>query len=289
MVLALKKKELMDEKDREILSLRTEVARLRRMLAEMSPSIEGMLKRRGFIVFRKEPQDDLLIPDAPLEINNFYESMKKYSFRLFLRDIIKHKSSIEMHHLTRFSTVDVIKGYLDFTLKAGIVKMLSRDRYQLARIDVKSFGDTLEWFVAEVLKREYGASAVWGVKFKNTRMGGDYDVIANVEGKLLYAEIKSSPPKQIYDSEIKTFLDRVEGLTSDISIFLMDTELRMKDKIVPMFESELSRRYGKGCFPVERMERELFHINNRIFIINTKDSISANIGKVLIWYFRSKK
>jgi hypothetical protein len=65
----------------------------------------------------------------------------------------------------------------------------------------------------------------------------------------------------------------------------MDTELRMKDKIVPLFEDELSRRY-EAPPSVIRMEKELFQIGDRIFIINAKDGIASNIGKVLDRYFR---
>ena len=93
-------------------------------------------------------------------------------------------------------------------------------------------------------------------------------------------EIKSSPPKQIYDKEITAFLNRVDDLMPEVSIFFVDTELRMKDKIVPMFEAELKRRYKKMA-GVERITKELFHINKKIFIINSKESISANIGTVL--------
>jgi len=82
-------------------------------------------------------------------------------------------------------------------------------------------------------------------------------------------------------------MNRVEDLSSDISIFFVDTELRMKDKIIPMFETELQRRYKKPV-PVERIEKELFHINGKIFIINSKDSIEANIGTVLRFYWNRR-
>jgi hypothetical protein len=97
-------------------------------------------------------------------------------------------------------------------------------------------------------------------------------------------EVKSSPPKQIYDSEIAAFLDRVSDLSPEIAGFFMDTELRMKDKIVPMFESELKKRFPKPP-AVTQIERELFEIENRIFIINAKESIIRNIEKVVSWYY----
>ena len=157
--------------------------------------------------------------------------------------------------------------------------------YRLAPRPVKSFGETLEWYVAEMLRRRLGMEAIWGVKFRRPNVGGDYDVLAKFDGSLLYAEVKSSPPKQIYDGEIGAFLDRVADLSPEIAVFLMDTELRMKDKIVPLFEKELESRY-RTHEPVERIERELFQINGRIFILNAKGDIFQNMQKALYWYYR---
>ena len=98
-------------------------------------------------------------------------------------------------------------------------------------------------------------------------------------------EIKSSPPKQIYRSEITAFLDRVVDLHPEISIFFVDTELRMKDKIVLLFDEELGDRYADPP-EIMRMEKELFQIGHKIFIINAKGSISHNIEKVLSWYYK---
>jgi hypothetical protein len=116
-------------------------------------------------------------------------------------------------------------------------------------------------------------------------VGGDYDLIAKVDGAILYMEIKSSPPKQIYQNEISAFFDRVSDLSPEISIFFVDTELRMKDKIVLMFDEELKKRHVNPP-NVIRIEKELFQILDRTFIINAKDSITANIEKVLSLYFR---
>lgn len=124
-----------------------------------------------------------------------------------------------------------------------------------------------------------------GSKIQRPNVGGDYDVIAKLDGSLLYAEVKSSPPKQIYDSEISAFLDRVADLAPEISVFFMDTELRMKDKIVPMFEEELEKRASSPP-EVMRIEKELFQIRDRIFIINSKDSIVRNLETALNWYLR---
>ncbi|MDP3296132.1 MAG: hypothetical protein Q8N09_00815 [Thermodesulfovibrionia bacterium] len=262
----------------EIKLLKSEIKKLRKALSELTPSLDILLKRRGFKVYKKEPSEDLLLPGEKY-INIFYEKLKKYSFRLFLRDVIKHQNFFTIDKVARYATKEVTSQYIDFLLKANLAESTAKG-YRLKKRPIKSFGETLEWFIARLIEKEFEAETIWGVKFKRPKVGGDYDLIAKIDSSILYMEIKSSPPKQIYDKEITAFLSRVEDLSPEISIFFMDTELRMKDKIVPMFEAELQRRYKKSV-SVERIVKELFHINKKIFIINSKDSIIANIGTAL--------
>jgi hypothetical protein len=267
----------------EVKLLKAEIKRLRKKVSEITPSLEVMLKLRGFSIYKKEPSNDLLTPDKRYA-SPFYKRLNKYSFRLFLRDVIKHQNSFTLEMVTKYATKQVSAQYLDFLLKAKIVESAGK-KYRLKKLPVKSFGETLEWFVAGLIKNDFQAETAWGVKFKRPKVGGDYDLITRIDSSLLYMEIKSSPPKQIYDKEITAFFNRVEDLSPDISIFFVDTELRMNDKIVPMFADELCRRYRKQI-PVERIVKELFHIDRKIFIINSKGGISMNIGTVLtfIWH-----
>lgn len=264
-------------------TLRDEIKRLRKSLSELTPPLEVLLKRRGFRIYKKEPSDDLLIPEKK-HIGSFYEMMKKYSFRLFLREVIKHQKFFKLENVARYATPEVTAEYIKYLINVGLIEEVS-DGYRLSIGRIKSFGETLEWFIAEIFRVEFTAEAIWGIRFKRQKVGGDYDLIAKVDGSILYMEIKSSPPKQIYQNEISAFFDRVADLFPEISIFFMDTELRMKDKIVPMFEEELQKRYDNPP-KVARIEKELFQIRDKMFIINSKDSIIANIEKVLTWYFR---
>jgi hypothetical protein len=277
---------MLDDHDAEELALlRDEVKRLRRTLNLLTPTLDMLLKRRGFRVFKKEPPDDLLVPAEPFR-DSFYTHLHKYSFRLFLRDIIKHQERFTLEHLTRYSTARVVRSYLNYLLE---IRMITEGAagHTLLCGPITSFGPTLEWYVAELLKREFGAEVIWGVKFKRPKVGGDYDVLAKLDGSLLYVEVKSSPPKQVMTSEIAAFLDRVEDLAPETAVFLMDTELRMKDKLVPMFEQELAKRNSEPS-PVLRLERELFHVQERIFIVNAKESIVRNIGTVVARYFHGR-
>ncbi len=253
--------------------LQTQVRTLRAVQMSQGPGLEPLLKRRGFIIYKKEASQDLLVP-ATCFVGRYYSLLHKYSFRLFLRDVIKHQYGFSVDDVARYASPRVTARYIrilqDMKLVGG-----AAGRYEVARRQLRSFGPTLEWYVAEMLRREFGAEAVWGVKFRRPRVGGDYDVVAALGGDLLYAEVKSSPPKQIYDSEITAFLDRVDDLAPEIAVFLMDTELRMKDKIVPMFEQALAVRFRKPP-ALKRLERELFTVNDRIFIINSKEEVLQN-------------
>jgi len=288
-----------DEIRDEINSLKAEIRELRKSLSELTPPLSVLLRRRGFRIYKKEPPDDLLLPGKRF-MYDYYAYLNRYSFRLFLRDVIKHQKLFTVKDVTRYSTDEVTEDYTRFLLRIGLIEKADKgDSYRLKKRPVKSFGPTLEWFLAEILKTEFAAEALWGIKFKRPVVGGDYDVISKIDGSILYMEVKSSPPKQIYANEISAFFDRIFDLAPEIALFFMDTELRMKDKIVPMFEEELKKRSPEALTgylgialtagetpPVKRIEKELFQTGNKIFIINAKDSIVNNIEKVLSRYLR---
>src|SRR4030043_2453927 len=73
--------------------LRDEIKRLRKSLSELTTSLEVLLKMRGFRIYRKEPSEDLLLPKKEF-LESYFEMMKKYSFRLFLREVIKLRNSL---------------------------------------------------------------------------------------------------------------------------------------------------------------------------------------------------
>jgi len=244
-------------------------------------SVEKMLKMRGIQVFRKNPTDRLFFsPELPVFYKTrFYEMMKRYSFRLVLRDMIKHQDRFRIQDLTHYCSSKVAKGYCALLCEMRAIIREGGERYRTSVFPLYSFGPTLEWFIAEVFEREFTSPAIYGVNLKKTPSGGDYDVIASWNRRLVYVEVKSSPPKGIELSEISTFFSRIEDLLPEVAILFNDTQLRMKDKLVVMFEQELGRRYGresKTLYPVERLIEELFHVQHRIFILNSKKDVVEN-------------
>ncbi|HUL29428.1 MAG TPA: hypothetical protein VLZ03_03150 [Thermodesulfobacteriota bacterium] len=288
----------LEEALREIQSLKKKVRSLTQenesfktaSLEDPSP-VERMLKMRGLEVLRKNPTDRLFFPPGlPLSDKvRFFEMMKKYSFRLVLRDMIKYQDGFRVQNLTRYCSSKVVQGYCDQLHEMGAIIENGSGVYQTCISPLYSFGPTLEWFIAEVFRREFASPAIYGVSLRNTPSGGDYDVIAPWNQRLVYVEVKSSPPKGIEQSEVSSFFSRMEDILAEIVLFFNDTQLRMKDKLVLMFEEELGRRYGKRSrtrYPVERLVEELFHVRNRLFIINSKKDAVENLHYCLRHYLR---
>jgi hypothetical protein len=276
---------------KKVQRLTKEIEALKTLSIEDSSSVEGMLSMRGIRVFRKNPTDRLFFPPElpPSYKNQFYETMKKYSFRLVLRDMIKHQDRFRIQDLTHYCSPKVAQEYCDLLWEMEAILREGRGRYRTRLRPIYSFGPTLEWFIAEVFKREFASPSIYGVKLKKTSSGGDYDVIGAWNQRLVYVEVKSSPPKGIEISEISTFFSRLEDLLPDVAFLFNDTQLRMKDKLVVMFEEELERRYGKEAktlYPVERLVEELFHVRHRIFIVNSKKGVVENFHVCLRDYLQ---
>jgi hypothetical protein len=249
-----------------------------------------MLQHRGLELMPWAKPKDLLLRDSRSSFHQklFYERLKNYSFRLVLRDIIKRQDAFQPKDLTRFCSLDRVEEHLAFLSRLRLIQV-SRNHYRLIPGPIRSFGDTLEWFVARVFEEEFHGEVLWGIFFKKCASGGDYDVVARVERELVYVEVKSSPPKHIEQRDVKAFLNRIEDLLPHLALFFVDTELRMKDKIVPLFEEELRSRHGQGTarrYPVMRIRDELFQINHQVFIVNSKRDVISNFRDCFRDYWR---
>jgi hypothetical protein len=257
------------------------MAKLKQEFLEGERGLQQAIRARGIQIHRQNPGDDLIFsPEASLEeLTSLYQLLRHYSFRLFLRDVVRNKDAFRAEGLMRYCSLGTAKRYVSCLCKLRLAEEIDKGTFRLWKRSLSSFGPTLEWFVAQMFQREFSSPAVYGVRFKKTLSGGDYDVITLWEGRMVYVEIKSSPPRGIEQGEIGSFLARTSDLLPDIAFLFNDTQLRMKDKIVLMFEEELHKRYGTRSsdrFPLARLVDELFHINHRIYIVNSKRDVVAN-------------
>lgn len=265
----------------KIRALRRENRFLKSLKGHDVDSLLGMLRRRGMHIFRMNPVDDFLLPPSAQEPvhDEFFERLHRYSFRLFLRDLIKHRNDAGVQDLIRYCTPEVVSEYLHFLIESGAVEEYKPERFRTAQ-PVRSFGGTLEWYVCRILQEAYAAPALFGVRFKGTKRSGDYDILADVEGMLLYMEVKSSPPRGIEAHQVSAFLDRVDELIPHAAIFFDDTQLRMKDKLVPIFEEDLARRAkSQDMDPPEtiRLMDEIFLFGGTLYLMNSRKSVAENL------------
>jgi hypothetical protein len=249
-----------------------------------------MLRRRGLDPYRENPMHHLLFPPtfSQEEKEQFYDLFRRYSFRIFLREVLNRKEGFRVSEVVRYSSPETGRKYLRSLMDLGLAEPLKGRVYRLHSILTASLGPTLEWFMAEVLRREFACPAFYGLRCKGTRFGGDYDVVASLEGRLLYMEVKSSPPKNIEGGEVHEFVSRLEDLIPQLAFFFVDTELRLKDKIVPFFEAEQSAQRGwdrEAGLPIQRIADEIFFAPPRVYILSSKGSISRNIAACFKHHF----
>jgi len=235
-----------------------------------------MLRRRGF--HPKPWPPDLPFPpgfDEPHR-EGLSRQLDRYAFRLFLRGAIQRASGFRPSEATRYVDSATARSMAEGLVALGLAEPKGRLRYRLLH-PPRSFGGTLEWYLARDLAARLGFDTATGLRFGVPGVGGDLDVVAAAEGRLLYLEAKSSPPRQISEEEVTAFFDRLEALRPDLALFVVDTALRLGDKVVPMLAGELTRRAGRPIAPL-RVAREVWSLTPRLFAVGAKGDLSVNVA-----------
>ncbi len=251
----------------------------------MRHPVEQMLVQRGHQVLSFNDFSEVILPQTGDNRvhSKYYQLLKRYSFRLFMKDLINKVEGSDWRDISRYCSESTARNYVNFLKSAGLIEVSHRNcNYSYIGPKVRSFGATLEWYIHELLKSEFFAPTLFSVKLKNTAHGGDYDVISAFHGFLVYIEVKSSPPRGVELTNVEAFLNRLEDINPDIALFLVDTELRMKDKIVKLFEEATNR-------DVKRLIRELFFMDGGIYLVNTQKGIVSNMRRCFEHFFKARK
>jgi hypothetical protein len=236
--------------------------------------IEKILKSKGIHHTGSIPSDRILqpIPPTTVSLEMFYHQLHRYSFRLLLRDVVKHRNQFALNQLVRYCSKRVATKYLRLLLELGMIQQKGDRFFQLTNLNIHTFGETLEWYIAQVFIREFASPAQWGLQIKNRSPGGDFDVLAEVDRRLVYVETKSSPPKGIHLSNVEGFLARVKMVFPDLALFLVDTHLRMEDKIILLFE----QAHDQSTL-IRQIARGIFSVGENILTLNTKPNVIQNL------------
>lgn len=253
--------------------------------ADPSP-VGRALRQRGLALSESAPEDRTLLPylRSARDREILYREPHSYAFRLFLRDILVLRDRYLPERLGPFFTPESVEAMASLTERLGLIRRGRGGAIRFLAEPVTDFGDTFEWFLSEILRREFAADTLWGVTIPGLSCGGDFDVLALLSGKLLCIEAKTSPPKHIEQKEVSAFLGRVRKLSPDLAVLLVDTHLRMKDKLVPLV-SEGLRAEGNPEAEMTRVERETFSWGGRLFLTNSKRDVAGNLSLCLRSYF----
>ncbi|MBZ4416553.1 hypothetical protein [Myxococcus sp. RHSTA-1-4] len=254
----------------------------RQLLAPGSEAL-AMLVRRGFqpsvapldLPFRADLEEE--------RVERLVERLGHYAFRLFLRGAILRRGSFLPAEATKYLEESQAATFAEDLVALGLAGREEDGRYRL-RYPAASFGGTLEWYVARELRGRYGFDVAAGVKFHAPEVGGDLDVVAAAEGRLLYLEMKSSPPKHLAHDEVGAFFRRVRALRPHVAIFVMDTALRLSDKVLPLLQAELSTQPPPAP---RRVLREVWALTPHLYVVNARQDLLGNIGLAIAEGFRA--
>ncbi|HET6436719.1 MAG TPA: hypothetical protein VFG59_01565 [Anaeromyxobacter sp.] len=233
-----------------------------------------MLIRRGL-----HPRP--IAPDLPF-LPNLDESraeaiagrLSHYAFRLFLRGAILAGGPFRPADATRYVAGAVAARMATELVRLGMAQPAGRGRFRLIHPPA-NFGGTLEWWVGRELCRRLSAPVATGIRSGAQGTGGDLDVVLALEGKLVYVELKSSPPKHVSTAELASFLARVRGLRPHLSVLAVDTALRLRDKTLPGLV-----RLLPGANPV-RLLRENYRVVPSLYAVNARQDLIENLCRVV--------
>jgi len=235
----------------------------------------AMLARRGLRPRLAKP--DVPFPrdlEGPLA-DRLSERLGHYGFRLFLRGAIALQGPFRPGEATRYLDAAQSDQAAAGLVELGLALRATDGRVRL-RWKARSFGGTLEWWVARELRRRLAADVAVGVRSGAPGVGGDLDVVVAAEGKLVYVELKSSPPKHIMPVEVAAFLRRVRSLRPHLSVFAIDTALRLPDKVLPM----LVAAAGRAEAP-RRLQRDCWTVAPGLYAVNARQDLVTNLCLVI--------
>jgi hypothetical protein len=238
-----------------------------------------MLVRRGLEPRLSRP-DLPFDPDLPAPaLDAIADRLGHYAFRLFLRGAILAPAGFLPSEATRYVDAARARAMAEDCVALGLAERRPRGRYRLLR-RARSFGGTLEWWVARELSSRLGLEVATGVRSGAPGVGGDLDVVAAAEGKLVYLELKSGPPKHLMDEEADAFLRRVRALRPDVALFAIDTALRLGDKVLPLLGRALARSGGAAPEP-RRLVRDTWALGPHLYLASAKEDLVENLSRAL--------
>jgi hypothetical protein len=243
-----------------------------------------MLVRRGLTPRPMTPELPWAAELDEATADRLVERLGHYAFRLFFRGaILRGSGPFAPAEATAYLSAAQARAMADELVALGLAVAVPRGRFRLVQ-SAHSFGPVLEWWVARSLRTRLLLDVASGIRSGAAGVGGDLDVVAAGEGKLVYVELKSSPPKHLTDEEVRAFLRRVGALRPDVAVFAMDTALRLADKVLPMFAAAL----GERAPPPRRVIRDTWALTPHLYVANARQDLVENLCRAIADGFRAR-
>jgi hypothetical protein len=254
-------------------------------------SIENTIKRRGYVYIGEGDERDVILPKGKSNINEYFKLMKSRTFRSILKKCLDKKTELQLNDFKPGCDQNKLMEYINYLENSGIICKKSQSTYDFS-LNINNFGHTLEWYIAELFKRELGCTAGWGIRVEDIDTGGDFDILARIESSLAYIETKSSP-NNISESEIRHFLHRDQHFNPNISIFLVDTRNDLSNLILKfeniITEAEIEQEHKRDANYHHKIEQPteihgVYFTLRRVFITNSEPSILTKLRYCLKYY-----
>lgn len=287
-MICVKIQKRMENLERRVKKLEIEILNLKENLSKIIYFIDknygkeiifSLLKERGFKILELKDKK-LIFPEDEIFFNDYFKNLRSYYFRRILQDTIKKKEFDDnfVNKLKKKWGEVVVERYLQKLLNYGILKK-SNSFYESKFKDIDNIGNTLEWYIGEILKREFSIPVVSNIEIKNLSDGGDFDIFFLLLGNLSYLEIKSSPPNNISIEELENFIKRVNGVGTKVSILFIDTTLNIKRNIIDNMKF-LLKRYKREFLGI-MIRNGFYKVSKGIYVFNSKRSIEESIRIVI--------
>lgn len=183
----------------------------------MQSNIARLLRQRGHEVTREGSRHDIMLPENDDEelVSAFetvlYNLMRRDSARKALRDWAYRNNSSDN------SAIQQIESYITLCRRFGDWTSQSDAENQ------KRYAATFEWYVSELLKREFAARASgFGIRLKDADPDDEFDCIALLDAGLAYVECKTG--KGTLYGEIAKFTRRDSEICANVSLFVFDRD-----------------------------------------------------------------
>lgn len=245
----------------------------RRSCAPVAPGeAAAMLVRRG-LGLRPSALDVPFPEDLdPATAGRLAAWLDHYAARLFLRGAIARREGFRPPEATRYVEPARAEALGRDLVDLGLAEVLGDRRLRL-RFPARSFGGTLEWYVARELRERLGFDVLTGLAAGFPGVGGDLDVVAAAEGRLLFAEVKSSPPRHLAPGEAAAFFRRLRALRPDVGLFVVDTALRLDDRVLPLLLAAASSPLGEP----RRLAHEVWALTPHLYVVGAKPDLLRNL------------